>query len=73
MTGSVLDRVRSLVERLSPAPVCDDCIADRLGLTVRQHANHKTPELMGIGGFERDIGTCSLCSAAKKVIRQKGR
>jgi hypothetical protein len=44
---TVLDEVRALITRLSPRPVCDDCIADKLQLSVRQHANHKTLELAG--------------------------
>jgi hypothetical protein len=73
MRGTVFDRVRSLVERLAPSAICDDCIAERLDLTVRQQANHKTRELAGSGGFEREIGECTLCGATKKVIRQRGR
>lgn len=67
---TVLDQVRALIERLSPEPVCDDCIAERLDLSVRQHANIKTRELAGQGGFERRIDSCSLCGARKKVIRR---
>ena len=73
MRGTVLDKVRLLIERLAPSAVCDDCITERLGLTVRQHANHKTRELAGSDGFERQIGECTLCGATKKVIKQKGR
>lgn len=67
---TVLDQVRALIERLSPEPVCDDCIADRLDLGVRQHANHKTRELAGQGGFERRKDACALCGATKIVIRR---
>ena len=73
MTGArmtVLDQVRAFISRLSPQPVCDDCIAERLGLSVRQHANHKSRELAGGGGFEREIGKCSLGGAQKLVIRK---
>lgn len=70
---AVLDDVRALIERLAPEPVCDDCIAERLGLSVRQYANHKTLELAGSPGFERRIDVCSLCGATKKVIRRVGR
>lgn len=65
---TVLDEVRRLIERLSPNPVCDDCITERLELSVRQHANHKTRELSGQDGFERRKGECSLCGADKLVI-----
>ena len=67
---TVLDDVRALVTRLSPEPVCDDCIAERLDLSVRQHANHKSRELAGSGGFVRSKGPCSLCGADKLVIRK---
>ncbi|ENY82817.1 hypothetical protein [Sphingopyxis sp. MC1] len=69
---TVLDQVRGLIERLSPEPICDDCISERLGLSVRQHANHKARELAGTRGFERQIGSCAICGATKKVIRAKG-
>jgi hypothetical protein len=67
---TVLDNVRNLIARLAPQAVCDDCIADRLGLSVRQHANHKTRELAGSGRFERRKGCCSLCGCEKLVIRR---
>ena len=67
---TVLEQVRKLIERLSPAEVCDDCIADRLGLSVRQHANHKTRELAGVHGFERQLDVCALCGETRKVIRK---
>ncbi|MBZ9648110.1 hypothetical protein K9B33_11175 [Sphingobium sp. 3R8] len=68
---TVLDRVRGLIERLSPEPICDDCITERLGLSVRQHANHKTRELAGTQGFERRKEACSICGQDKIVIRKR--
>jgi hypothetical protein len=67
---TVLDDVAAFIGRLSPDAVCDDCIAERLKLTVRQHANHKTRELAGSGGYERRKGPCSLCRGEKLVIRR---
>lgn len=69
MRGTVLDRMRGLIERLAPEPVCDDCITEQLGPTVRQHANHKSRELAGRSGFERQLSACSLCGTGKKVFR----
>ena len=69
--ANVLDRVRAFIERLAPEPVCDDCITDRLSLSVRQHANHKTRELAGSPGFERRKDSCSLCGLIKLVISKK--
>jgi hypothetical protein len=36
---TVLERVEDFITRLAPKPVCDDCIADSLKITPRQHAN----------------------------------
>lgn len=66
---TVLDEVRRLIERLGPEPICDDCISDKLGLSVRQHSNRKTRELAGANGFERRKDVCSICGATKLVIR----
>jgi hypothetical protein len=58
---AVRDEVRGLIERLSPDAICDDCIGERLRLSVRQHANHKTRELAGTGGFRTAKGRmCDL-------------
>ncbi len=67
---TIFEKVRSLVSRLSGQAVCDDCIAERLQLSVRQHVNHKTRELAGAQGFERERAECSLCGAEKLVIRR---
>ncbi len=66
---TVLEAVRALIVRLAPQPVCDDCIARTLQLSVRQHANHKSRELAGESGFERTKGECGLCGATKLVTR----
>ena len=73
MQRTVIDQVRSLIERLKPQAICDDCITERLKLTLRQHANHKSRELAGTLGFERKIGECAMCGGTKKVIRRKSR
>jgi hypothetical protein len=64
---TVSDDVRALIKRLSPGAICDDCLAEQLGLFVRQHANHKTRELAGSGGFERRK---DRCGGEKLVIRK---
>jgi hypothetical protein len=64
------DEVRRLIERLAPEPICDDCISERLGLSVHQHANHETGELADTRGFERRKGVCGICGARKLVIRR---
>ena len=66
---TVLDDVRDFIIRQSPHAICDDCIASNLGLSVRQHANHKTLDLARLRGFDRRKDVCSICRAEKKVIR----
>ncbi|TPG42701.1 hypothetical protein EAH79_02180 [Sphingomonas koreensis] len=67
---TVLDDVARLITRLAPEAVCDDCIADRLGLEGPQHANHQARELAGSNGYERKKDVCALCGTAKLVIRR---
>ncbi|RUN78412.1 hypothetical protein EJC47_00600 [Sphingomonas sp. TF3] len=71
--ATVLDMVRGFVERLSPEPVCDDCIAERLRLSDTSLANKKVRELAGSGGFEREQNICSLCGAPRIVTRRRTR
>lgn len=68
---SILNRVRALIERLSPQPICDDCITERLGLSDHQHIDHKTRELAGMAGLERRQDVCALCAETKPVIRKR--
>ncbi len=69
--ATVIDKVSALIRRLAPEPICDDCITERLGLSVRQHANIKTRELAGQAGFERRKDVCAICGATKIVIHRK--
>jgi hypothetical protein len=65
---TVLDDIRELILRISPQTICDDCIAENLSLSVRQHANHKTRELASHQGFFRCSGRCDVCHKEKLVI-----
>jgi hypothetical protein len=67
---AVLDQVRDFVASMAPMAACDDCIADRLKITPRQHANRKTRELEKTRAFARGVGEFALCKRTdKKVIR----
>lgn len=69
--ATLLERVRALIERLSPEQICDECIAQKLDLTGRRDANHTTRELAGATGFERRKGMCAICCGDKIVIRKR--
>jgi hypothetical protein len=66
---AVLEDVELLVKKASPDALCDDCIADKLRLSIRQHANQKTRELAKQRKFDRRKDVCSSCGSAKLVIR----
>ena len=62
--------IRRFVERLAGEPVCDDCLTDRLSLSVRTQANQATRILSGEHEFERLKAPCALCGATKMVLRR---
>ena len=67
---TVLSDVGDLVETMAPDAICDDCIAKRLKLSIRQHANQKTRELALGPGFDRRRDNCAVCGSMKLVIRR---
>lgn len=66
----MVDRIHALISRLSPEPVCDACIAERLNLSTTQTANIKVREVVGTGGYERRRDICSLCFNERLVTRR---
>jgi hypothetical protein len=60
-------RVMSLVQRVKPHFVCDDCIAEKVGADLAEVAA-KTNELAGIVGYRRSRALCSLCRIEERVI-----
>lgn len=69
--SSIGGRVEALIRRMDGAPLCDDCIAERLDLSSLSHASIVTSAVGGTGGFERLKAPCSLCGATKLVIRHQ--
>ncbi len=67
---TVLEDVIDLIERTSPDAICDDCIARKLRLGERQHANQKTRELESDPMYDRRQDRCASCGAVKLVIRK---
>lgn len=67
----IYNRIKAFVERLAPELVCDNCVADRLGVSeedtpvVVLHALAAQPE------FERQIGPCALCGDSTQAIRRR--
>jgi hypothetical protein len=67
---TVLNHVRTLIERLAGEPICDECVTKKLGLSWTSQANVAMRELVATSGFERYIDVCSLCGGDRKVTRQ---
>src|SRR3546814_13326509 len=68
--STIAGRVEALVRRMEGAPLCDECIADRLDLSSITQASVVTSAASGVGGFERTKGPCGLCGERRHVIRQ---
>ena len=75
MTGanSKTEQIERLIVRLDGAAICDDCISDRLILSVPAQANVVTRALGGQRGFERAKEECALCGSTRTVIRHGGK
>jgi hypothetical protein len=70
-TLSVPQRINDFITKLRPAPVCNKCIADGLGLVnTGAHPAQVTGALATTSDFAQGQGECSICKSDKKVIRR---
>lgn len=69
----MVDRVAALIGRLAPAPICDPCLVERLGLTALHQASQRTRDLAGSRGYQRLDAACAICGETGPVIRRAGR
>jgi hypothetical protein len=65
----IAQRLTDFLVHRRPAAFCDDCAADRLGLSHRRQANRVARALAKTPTFWRTIGACSVCSKYKQIIR----
>lgn len=66
--STIAGQIEALIQRLDGVSVCDNCITDRLNLSVPGQANVVTRALGGERGYERRKDDCSLCGTTKLVI-----
>lgn len=64
---NIVEKIRAFIIRLSPAPVCDPCVAERLELQ-QPYVAKVMRELAGQAGFETRVDQCALCSVDKRVV-----
>lgn len=62
---TIAGQIEALIERLEGVAICDDCVTDRLNLSVRSQANVVTRGLGDTNGFRREKQPCGLCSSIK--------
>ena len=62
---TITAQIEALVQRLAGVAICDDCITDRLNLSVRSQANVVTRGLGGANGYRREKRPCGFCNAVK--------
>lgn len=68
---TIAGQIERLIEGLEGNAICDDCVTDRLNLSVRSQANVVTRELGNHEAFDRGKACCGLCDSVKTVIRHK--
>jgi hypothetical protein len=68
---SVPQRINDFITAQRPNPVCNKCIAEGVGLTNdTAHPAQISGALATTSDFVQEDGECSICKAAKKVIRR---
>lgn len=65
---TIAGQIQRLVEDLGGVPICDDCITDRLDLSVRSQANAVTRVIGKEGVFTRAKCRCGSCTREKVAI-----
>jgi hypothetical protein len=68
---TIAGQIEQLIESLEGAAICDDCVTDRLNLSVRSQANVITRGLGDQEAFDRGKASCSDCGSVKTVIRHR--
>ena len=58
-----------LITKLTPKPLCDDCLATLSGISPRQQVNIIARSLALTTDFDRQDGKCSECGGDKLVTR----
>lgn len=67
---TISDQVTDLLSRIAPMPICDACIARKLGLAREQQINSLTRQLAGRPGYERRRDICAACYEERLVTRR---
>src|SRR3546814_10391507 len=66
---TIAGQIEQLIESLEGAATCDDCITDRLNLSVRSQANAVTRDLGDDKRLERGKAPCGLGGSTKTVTQ----
>ena len=66
---TIAGQIEQLIGNLGGSPICDDCVTDRLNLSVRSQANVVTRELGQREEFTRAKTLCGQCGVLKTAIQ----
>jgi hypothetical protein len=66
---TIAGQIEQLIGSLDGTSICDDCITDRLNLSVRSQANVVTRELGRSEKYDRAKTSCGQCGALKTAIQ----
>ncbi|MGV7120436.1 hypothetical protein [Sphingopyxis sp. 550A] len=72
MMTVILNQIRRLVERLSPAPACSGCLTERLADVDESSVGIALNELAVRRGFGWTQDVCGLCGKTRQVIGKRG-
>lgn len=67
--STIAGQIEQLIEKLGGAAICDDCITDRLDLSVRSQANAVTRVMEGEPAYVREKCCCLDCARVKVAVR----
>lgn len=68
---SVPQRINDFITAQKPHPVCNKCIAEKVGLANdTAHPAQVTGALATTTDFVQEEGECSICKNTRKVIRR---
>ncbi|SEH12596.1 hypothetical protein SAMN05428974_0514 [Sphingopyxis sp. YR583] len=66
---TIAREIRALVRRLGGTSICDNCLTDRLRLSVPSQANAVTRSLAAEAGYERRRDVCGQCGKLRTIVR----
>lgn len=65
-----LERIRQFVTRISPLPICEECVSEHVPDISAQDVHLTLSELAVERGFDRARAVCGLCGHERLVVEK---